>query len=137
MSTLSIHQTRVLAALELLERIHGIRWWNRDVIGAVVGAGGYRPSIQRTTMRSLKRAGLVQTEQSSWPGAVRQLVRCGCARCEWGLTDEGRRVAESAAIRWTEDAMKHVRRAPRWPTDYSTWDEDETWEQHQQVAEEQ
>ena len=75
MSTLSIHQTRVLAALELLERIHGIRWWNRDVIGAVVGAGGYRPSIQRTTMRSLKRAGLVQTEQSSWPGAVRQLVR--------------------------------------------------------------
>lgn len=100
---LSQHQKRVLAALHALEDRHHWAWWPREAIGVVVDAGGYHATIQRGTIRRLKALGLVQTERSSWPDNVRQLVRCTCACGTWGLTHKGRVLAAKLKIAATED----------------------------------
>src|SRR6185503_9637117 len=105
---LSPHQKRVIAALLALEQSHDWRWWPRYAIGSVVAAGGYHVTVQRRTMRILKSAGLIQTERNSWSNETRQLVRCGCACCCWGLTESGRNVAEQLAVRWTDDARQRI-----------------------------
>lgn len=105
---LTKHQRRVLAALLALERTHDLRWWDRESIGHVVAAGGYHDVIQRQTIAKLKQLGLVQTERSSWPEQVQQLVGCVCAAAMWGLTDAGRQVAESLLIKLPPETMKRV-----------------------------
>jgi hypothetical protein len=110
---LTTHQTHVLLALHGLEQRRSIRWWNRYAIGSVVYAGGYHQVIQIRTMDALKRAGLVQTERSSWPAHVQEIVRCSCACAEWGLTDAGRRIVERIPVRWTEKAEKAIATAFR------------------------
>lgn len=109
---LSPHQQRVLAALLALEEQHGLRWWDREAIGHVVGAGGYHQVIQRATMRVLKQAGLIITEWTAMPEEVRPYVRCGCSSYEWGLTDAGRAVATSLNIRWTGEAAERLANVP-------------------------
>lgn len=122
---LSTHQQRVLAALLALEQAHGWSWWSRDTIGHVVAAGGYHGTIQRKTMAALKAGGLVQTERSSWPEAVRTQIRCTCACCMWGLTGIGRERAQALKIRWPEDATQRVQEV-RFHDHSTHWtDEDE------------
>lgn len=110
-ASLTKHQTRVLAALLALERAHSRRWWGRDAIGCVVGAGGYHGVIQRRTMLALSAASLVLLEVESWPAETRRLVHCNCAAYRWGLTDAGRVIAERLAIRWPADSEKRIKQA--------------------------
>jgi hypothetical protein len=107
---LTPHQRRVLAALFALEQMHQVRWWSRDEIGKVVAAGGYHDTIQRRTIAVLKERDLIQTERSSWPEEVRALVRCGCGRCTWGLTDAGRHVAENFLIKLPPAIVANIER---------------------------
>ena len=109
MMKLTAHQTRVMAALWALTVEHQCRWWSRDDVGAVVGAGGYHQVIQLGTMARLKAAGLVQTERSSWPAEVRQLVHgCNCAGFSWGLTAAGRELAKGLNVRMDDAARERI-----------------------------
>ena len=108
MMKLTAHQTRVMAALWALTVEHQCRWWSRDDVGNVVGAGGYHQVIQLGTMARLKAAGLVQTERSSWPAEVQQLVRCGCACFSWGLTAAGRELAKGLNVRMDDAARERI-----------------------------
>lgn len=105
---LSKHQRRVLTALVLLEQKHRWSWYSRESIGRVVAAGGYHQTLQVATVRALKRAGLIQTQRSSWAEVTRQSVRCGCGCCSWGLTDEGRRVAAGFMVQVDEATWKRI-----------------------------
>ena len=108
---LSPHQQRVIAALWALTVEHQCRWWSRDDVGLVVGAGGYHQVIQLGTMARLKAAGLVQTERSSWPAEVQQLVRCGRACFSWGLTAAGRELAKTLRVQMDEAARARLETA--------------------------
>lgn len=105
---LTDHQKRVLSSLLNLERRHVRRWWSREAIGCVVGAGGFHDVIQKRTMLTLSAASLVMLEVESWPKEVRRLVTCNCAAYRWGLTDAGRQAAEAIPIRMTDDAEKRL-----------------------------
>jgi hypothetical protein len=131
---LTPHQRRVLAALLALEESHHWTWWTRDAIGYVVGAGGFHGTIQIKTISILKRAGLVQTERSSWNQATRDKVGCNCAYWHWGLTAAGLKAAASAPVRWPEDALERVRRSDCYGN-FEPRDEDEgprgpNWDGH-------
>lgn len=103
---LTTHQKRILAVLLELERRYSWKWWSRDAIGQVVGAGGYHAVIQKRTILLLSGFGLVLLEVESWPSETRKLVHCNCACYRWGLTDAGRTLAETIKVRWPEDAEK-------------------------------
>lgn len=108
---LSAHQKRILAALLELERRFGHRWWGREAIGYVVGAGGFHQVIQTRTMLALSSLSLVLLEVESWPAQTRRLVHCSCAAYHWGLTDAGRSLASSLAVRWpatADDRFRYV-----------------------------
>jgi hypothetical protein len=120
MPKLSDHQWRVLVALAELERAHRLRWWPREAIGQVVGAGGFHSTIQLKTIGRLKDLGLVESERSAWPELLRTAVRCGCACCNWGMTSAGRALVrrrnlpvaqhlldEVSAISWRSEAGPH------------------------------
>jgi hypothetical protein len=113
MPKLTAHQQRILAALLELERVHGRRWWGRSAIGCVIHAGGYHTVIQRRTMLALSAVSLVFLEVESWPADTRRLVSCNCAAYRWGLTDAGRAIAETLAVRWPADSAERIRLA-RW-----------------------
>ena len=106
---ITAHQQRVLAAIRALEVAHDLPWWPRYEIGRVVGAGGYHGVIQVRTMGALKGMGLVRTEWSSWPKEVAALVRCSCACAQWGLTEEGRSLADSFNVRWSQATANRVK----------------------------
>lgn len=110
-TSITTHQKRVLAAMLELERAHSRHWWGRDAIGCVVAAGGFHATIQKRTMLALSAAALVFLEVESWPAETRRLVFCSCAAYRWGLTDAGRALAESFAVRCPEDALKRIKSA--------------------------
>ena len=101
---LTKHQKRILAALLALEQRNDHRWWGRDAIGYLVGAGGYHAVIQKRTMLVLSAESLVLLEVETWPAATRRLVTCNCAAFRWGLTDFGRAIAETISVAWPADA---------------------------------
>jgi hypothetical protein len=105
----SAHRQRILAALLALENAHRWNWWSRDAIGHVVAAGGFHATIQLVSMGALKRAGLVQTERSSWSKRQQALTRCNCACHHWGLTDAGRHAAQAVNVRWTAGWLDRLR----------------------------
>jgi len=114
---LSDHQKRVLAALLELELAHDWRWWGRYAIGYVVDAGGYHQTLQLATVAALKAGGLIQTERSSWPAEVVQLVRCNCGCGHWGLTNKGRTKARTLRVLWSAEARERIANA-RWRNDH-------------------
>lgn len=122
LTKLSTHQSRVLAALLELERAHGWRWWSRYAIGYVVSAGGYHETLQMPTVAALKAGGMIQTERSSWPAAVRRLVRCSCGCGEWGLTNRGRTKARALRVLWDEASRERIANA-RWRNDHCNEDQ--------------
>jgi hypothetical protein len=86
---LTQHQRRILVAMLALEVQHDCRWWSAWEIRHVVESG-----VQKRSMAALVRLGLIKTEYSSWPPEVRRAVRCTCAQHHWGLTSDGRTIAE-------------------------------------------
>lgn len=100
------HQQRILAAVLALESRHGLRWWSTYPMGTVIGV-----TVQKYSLKILERMGLVQTEASSWPSEVRNLVRCPCAWMAWGLTTAGRTAAEALAVRWSHRSLNCIERA--------------------------
>lgn len=105
---LTPHQKRVIAAMLALERCTSHPWWLRDDIGRVVDAGGFHSCIQTKTMLALSDCGLVLLQVESWPKEVRQSVHCNCAAYRWGLTDAGRKVAETIKIRWGQTSSDRL-----------------------------
>lgn len=108
--TLTAHQKRILAAMLALETQYGQRWWSRDAIGDVVGAGGYHRIIQVRTMHTLRDAKLVIVEAESFPPEVAAVVRCGCACHHWGLTAKGRDTAAASGVRQTDTSKAAMER---------------------------
>lgn len=105
---LTTHQKRILAAMNELNIAHNLRWWDRESIGRVVGAGGFHNVIQIKSMTALKSLGLVMTERESWSEEVRQTVQCGCAQYEWGLTEQGESIAKELSVRWSDEAKASI-----------------------------
>lgn len=108
---MSNHQKRILAALLALETEHGNRWWDRHVVGSVVGAGGYHQTIQQKSMEALQRGRFILREVDSWPDSIHEFVRCTCAKCFFGLTDKGRELARTMNVRWPDGSVKQLKRA--------------------------
>lgn len=104
---ISRHQRKVLVAIHALEERCGERWWSTYHIGQVVCAGGYHQSIQLRTMAALRQAGLVLVQYETLPAEVRAHIHCDCYCNRWGLTDDGRRVAERTKCK-TEDIPNHI-----------------------------
>ncbi len=122
---LSNHQQRVLVALLALEQAHGWAWWPRHAIGVVVGAGGFHDTIQLKTITALKKAGLVQTERTSWPAELAARVTCNCACGNWGLTPDGRELAQSFKVRMDADTERIVLSCKIYGRWFKLVDEDE------------